>query len=818
MHDGLLKLKTLFEEALEKKDELVLSSFRWNLDSSDALIDLKDPFLGLTDDFKHLIGKVCRSPQEWLLLYVELLQELAKEDGEYRNSLLRLSEGLWMQTYYGDLCIWHKAFPPLDGGGSSQARAFLNLFEQRFPKRRFKTLFEWCCGPGFLGFSFLQKGICEELVLADINPHVVPGIERTIAESGLTGRVRYYISDNLKNVPKEESFDLVLGNPPWAYREIPGLPNPLIPNDPGWAIHKAFFQQIGEFLTPDAVLCISTHEPFKTISYIEEQEDPWDIRPVPPIENFREFARQGGLTLSLICKPASEPQIAMVKGMTFLLFTPSRHRLELRPDLDLVGLGGAQEASERFELELNLFQTVDLKAALNSCHQFEALKFGLYRFLENNHLTRGLSKIFGDRERFAPEVMSRLGVPPEICLAFSDWEKPDSFSYTGPSEGFRLAEESARSEVQQVRLQLTQDAPICLGLRVVRDLMQVLGGEIDFCLTVKPGFEESSTRRLLEQFEGYRKEGVTFFEHGHQTLFAQDNARLGYLPSGDRALLVPGALSPHRPSDVLYSAPLPILSSRLHWEGGNLLFDGHRLCIGANSVAQTMRHYGLTFDQALEAFATECGGRPLVLGSVEASLQKIADGERGLKTSHAVDGGQADFHIDLDVCLLGAPGVGEPPVAALADPEAGFNYLQDILDCSDLFQGHFFSPAEAREHFCRNLENSVARRSDLLTGYERSLRNNGYKVARIPDIRLVSDFNYLARVNLNFGYLNALSLRRGKAPTVCLLPLGLERLEKEVERLYGLQGVSVAWIGEAHSSRELASMRGGLHCLCSVLK
>ena len=88
---------------------------------------------------------------------------------------------------------------------------------------------------------------------------------------------------------------------------------------------------------------------------------------------------------------------------------------------------------------------------------------------------------------------------------------------------------------------------------------------------------------------------------------------------------------------------------------------------------------------------------------------------------------------------------------------------------------------------------------------------------RVPDIRLVSDYNYLGRVNTTFGYCNALALRLEGRPTLALLSCGMEEMEAEVERVYCGLGVDVLWLGDRHMAEDLLSMRGGLHCFCSIL-
>jgi 16S rRNA G1207 methylase RsmC len=77
-----------------------------------------------------------------------------------------------------------------------------------------KRVFEWCAGPGFIGFSMLGHGLCSSLCLADINPEAVRACQRTVSENGLSDRVSVYCSDNLLNIPATERWDLVVSNPP----------------------------------------------------------------------------------------------------------------------------------------------------------------------------------------------------------------------------------------------------------------------------------------------------------------------------------------------------------------------------------------------------------------------------------------------------------------------------------------------------------------------------------------------------------------------------------------------------------------------------
>ena len=61
--------------------------------------------------------------------------------------------------------------------------------------------FEWCAGPGFIGFSLLAHGLCDTLCLADVNPEAVAACRRTVARNRLEAKVAVYHSDNLEDIP-----------------------------------------------------------------------------------------------------------------------------------------------------------------------------------------------------------------------------------------------------------------------------------------------------------------------------------------------------------------------------------------------------------------------------------------------------------------------------------------------------------------------------------------------------------------------------------------------------------------------------------------
>lgn len=212
-------------------------------------------------------------------------------------------------TYLGDewnqwdsangLKVWYK--PVLDGGGSFVADWFIAFMQRRFPSRRFQNAFEWCAGPGFIGFSLLEAGICDQLTLADINPQAIECIEKTISTADhLRNVVSFYISDNLHQIPSDQRFDLVVSNPPFARNGSESHFHDIRTEDPGWRVHADFFSNIRKHLSPGAVMCLGEFCPLESKpehDLLPTEFAQWDNRERPPIEEMLPLIRNGGLQL-----------------------------------------------------------------------------------------------------------------------------------------------------------------------------------------------------------------------------------------------------------------------------------------------------------------------------------------------------------------------------------------------------------------------------------------------------------------------------------------------------------------------------------------
>ncbi|MGY3361844.1 methylase of polypeptide subunit release factors [Bradyrhizobium sp. GM0.4] len=102
----------------------------------------------------------------------------------------------------------------LNGGGIDLADDYLDLLNYFKGRPRFQRVFEWCCGPAFIGYSMLAGNICESLCLADFYGPAIDAAQYTARKNNIGDRVTIYKGDGLLALPKSEKFDLVVGNPP----------------------------------------------------------------------------------------------------------------------------------------------------------------------------------------------------------------------------------------------------------------------------------------------------------------------------------------------------------------------------------------------------------------------------------------------------------------------------------------------------------------------------------------------------------------------------------------------------------------------------
>ena len=187
----------------------------------------------------------------------------------------------WKYVTYGGTRVHFKKH--LDGGGNAFGQDFIPFLEARRMPRQ-QRAFEWCAGPGFIGFSLVARGFTETLCLSDANPEAVEACRRTIAENSLAQRVSVYHSDNLRNIPKTERWDLVIANPPHFADDWIG---DLRSYDDNWHLHREFFASVGDFLKPGGVIVLQENNRGSTA------------------ETFRPMVEKSGLAITFVaeCRP-----------------------------------------------------------------------------------------------------------------------------------------------------------------------------------------------------------------------------------------------------------------------------------------------------------------------------------------------------------------------------------------------------------------------------------------------------------------------------------------------------------------------------------
>ena len=135
----------------------------------------------------------------------------------------------------------------LNGGGIILAYEFVRIISKKISK--VDHVFEYCAGPGFIGFALLANNLCDRLTLADVNPKAIEAIKETIKNNNLQDKVTVYQSDCLDSIPKNEQWDLVVSNPPWYLCSEVG--KNLIVYDPESRVHEKFYRNINKFLKPN---------------------------------------------------------------------------------------------------------------------------------------------------------------------------------------------------------------------------------------------------------------------------------------------------------------------------------------------------------------------------------------------------------------------------------------------------------------------------------------------------------------------------------------------------------------------------------------
>jgi methylase of polypeptide subunit release factors len=150
----------------------------------------------------------------------------------------------------------------MDGGGMWFGQDYLEVITNRYPNRVFDHCYEWCSGPGFIGFGLLDHGVCTGLCLSDIYAPAIDRVKETIMKlpQPLQNRVSAYVTSSVAGLPTIKLFDLVVANPP-HFLTCPGNDTiQRIKVDQNWAAHQDFFVNIKQHLMPNGVILLQENQ------------------------------------------------------------------------------------------------------------------------------------------------------------------------------------------------------------------------------------------------------------------------------------------------------------------------------------------------------------------------------------------------------------------------------------------------------------------------------------------------------------------------------------------------------------------------------
>jgi hypothetical protein len=179
------------------------------------------------------------------------LEELRKKD-DISNFNVTLKSGI--KIYYPNI---------LDGGGTELLDDYLKIFD--ILNKKYKNAFEWCAGFGVFGFEILGNGIAENIYFSDVYQPAIENCLETANNNNISDKVFGYVSDNIKDLPINKLFDLVVANPPngfsldsWkvskiqntdytSWEQYPNWDDDVrIGCDDGFKIHIEFFDNISD--------------------------------------------------------------------------------------------------------------------------------------------------------------------------------------------------------------------------------------------------------------------------------------------------------------------------------------------------------------------------------------------------------------------------------------------------------------------------------------------------------------------------------------------------------------------------------------------
>jgi hypothetical protein len=177
-------------------------------------------------------------------------RKLARKFSRGRVAARRSSEDI--VAVYDGVAVFDR--PEQHRGGMAFGRDFPRVLNE-LGVRRAGRLFEFCSGPGYIGYSLLAAGWCETLALSDIDAGSIASARHTAAYNGLEARVSAYVSDALDQIPETERWDLVVANPP-HFLPDPSRPEDIQVFDRDWSLHRRFYGSVERHMRPGGLVVV----------------------------------------------------------------------------------------------------------------------------------------------------------------------------------------------------------------------------------------------------------------------------------------------------------------------------------------------------------------------------------------------------------------------------------------------------------------------------------------------------------------------------------------------------------------------------------
>lgn len=171
-----------------------------------------------------------------------------------------------IEVYYND---------DLYVGANQLGYDIARIIQRYYPDKKFNHTLDWCCGAGFLGFTVFSSNLTDKLTLMDKYVSAIEACEKTIQGIDHADRIK-----TTTELP-DQSFDLVIGNPPWFL-----INNMLLLNDSyarktsdiDGKIHKEFFADIKTRLAEDGIVILVEGKASSSPLYFKNMVEENDLK------------------------------------------------------------------------------------------------------------------------------------------------------------------------------------------------------------------------------------------------------------------------------------------------------------------------------------------------------------------------------------------------------------------------------------------------------------------------------------------------------------------------------------------------------------